>query len=243
MRRRPPVDYKFQQKSKFALLTGNNVYTDLPDSAFQLSDGTWAMPGVPVPELGIWKEWIGSIRVERLGRANLVLFVEEPSDHPQIFDAVHQRLNKELSLLVPMLHLGTGIECADGADLLCGSSENGIPGIRQMSQMPTFYQSKGWQRVAHNQGMARRRPRSARGRRGDGRRHPPIQAGHPRPEYTVQRPEGNRAGSSPSVRPVVGGPRPPGYRQDRKAVCAPLPDLRPRGRRHAHLASGGLRDA
>jgi hypothetical protein len=44
------------------------------------------MPGVPVPDLGVWKEWIGSIRMERLGRANLVLFVEEPSNNPEILD-------------------------------------------------------------------------------------------------------------------------------------------------------------
>jgi hypothetical protein len=70
------VDYEFQRKGKFALLTINNVFTALPDTAFQLSDGTWVMPSVPIPDLGIWKEWIGSIRTERLGRANLVLFVE-----------------------------------------------------------------------------------------------------------------------------------------------------------------------
>jgi hypothetical protein len=37
------------------MLTVNNVYTDLPAAAFQLSDGTWVMPAVPVPDLGIWK--------------------------------------------------------------------------------------------------------------------------------------------------------------------------------------------
>jgi hypothetical protein len=141
------VNYQFQKKSKFALLAVNNVYTEVPDAAFQLSDGTWAMPGVPVPDLGIWKEWIGSIRMERLGRANLVLFVEEPSDNPEILDAVHQRLDKDLSRLFYMLHLRAGIEVEEGADLWCGSSENGVPNIRQMSQMPTFYQSKGWKRA------------------------------------------------------------------------------------------------
>jgi hypothetical protein len=141
------LDYQFQKKSKFALLTVNNVYTDLPPAAFQLSDGTWVMPAVPVPDLGIWKDWIGSIRMERLGRANLVLFVEEPSHNPEIVDEVHQRLDKALSDLFYMLHLRTGIEVAEGADLLCGSSVNGVPGIRQMSQMPAFYQSKGWKRA------------------------------------------------------------------------------------------------
>ena len=147
MRQGPPVTHQFHKNGKFALLTVNNVYTDLPDAVFQLSDGSWVMPGVPVAELGIWKDWIGSIRMERLSSANLVLFVEEPSNNPEILDAVHQRMNKSLSDLFYMLHLRPGIEVELGADLLCGSSENGVPGIRQMSQMPTFYQSKGWQRA------------------------------------------------------------------------------------------------
>jgi len=141
------VDYQFQNKSKFALLTFKNVYTDLPPAAFQLSDGTWVMPDVPIPDLSIWKEWLGSIRMEGLSRANLVLFVEEPSDNPEILDAVHQRLNKVLSDLFYTLHLRTGIECTDGTDLLCGSTENGVPGIRQMTRMPTFHQSKGYRRA------------------------------------------------------------------------------------------------
>src|SRR5580704_15781586 len=99
MKKQPPANYQFQNKSKFALLTVNNVYTDLPTAAaFQLADGIWVMPAVPVPDVGVWKEWIGSIRMERLGRANLVLFVEEPSENPEILDAVHQRLDKDLSL-------------------------------------------------------------------------------------------------------------------------------------------------
>ncbi len=140
------MDYKFQNKGKFALLTVNNVYTDLPPDAFQLSDGFWVMSGVPVPNFGIWKEWIGSIRMERLAKANLVLFVDEPSDNPEIVDAVHQRLGDGLSRLFYLVHLRSGIEC-ESADLLCGSSEQGVPGIRQMSQPPTFYPSKGYRRT------------------------------------------------------------------------------------------------
>ena len=128
------------------MLTLNNVYTDLPAEACQLPNGTWTMPGLPVPDLGIWKEWLGSIRLKRLGGANLVLFVEEPSDNPRSLDNVHQRLTKDLSWLFQMLHLRAGIE-ADSADLLCGSSVNGVPEIRQMSQMPTFYQSTGYTRA------------------------------------------------------------------------------------------------
>src|SRR6266581_8909395 len=91
------VDYQFQNKGKFALLTFNNIYVDLPPAAFRLSDGTWVMPGVPVPDLDIWKEWTGSIRMERLEKANLVLLLGEPSSNPEILDAVHKRLGDDLS--------------------------------------------------------------------------------------------------------------------------------------------------
>jgi hypothetical protein len=147
MKPRQEMNYKFRERSKFALLTVNNVFVDLPSGAFELSDGTLVLPGVPVPDIGIWKDWIGSIRMERLSGANLVLLVEEASDNPEILDAVHQRLDKDLSLLFYMLHLHAGIEVADGADLLCGSARDGIAGIRQMSQMPAFHQSKGWRRA------------------------------------------------------------------------------------------------
>ena len=140
------MDYQFQERSKFALMTVNNVFTDLSTSAFQLCDGTWIMPGMPVPDIGIWKKWLGSIRLERLGRANLVLFVEEPSDNPGILDDVHQRLSGDLRLLFSMLHLRVGIKMKS-ADLLCGSSVNGVPEIRQMSQMPDSYQSQGYMRA------------------------------------------------------------------------------------------------
>ena len=137
------MDYQFQERSKFALMTVNNVFTNLSTSAFQLCDGTWIMPGMPVPDIGSWKKWLGSIRLERLGRANLVLFFEEPSDNPGILDDVHQRLSGDLRLLFSMLHLRVGIEM-ESADLLCGSSVNGVPEIRQMCQMPDFHQSQGY---------------------------------------------------------------------------------------------------
>jgi hypothetical protein len=139
--------HPFQTKSKFAMLTVNNVYTDLPAAAFQLSDGTWVMPAVPVSDLGIWKDWIGSIRMERLGRAIWFSLSKSRRLAPEIVDEVHQRLDKALSDLFYMLHLRTGIEVAEGADLLCGSSIDGVPGIRQMSHMPAFHQSKGWKRA------------------------------------------------------------------------------------------------
>src|SRR4030095_823526 len=97
------MNFQFRNKSKFALLTFNNIYAKLNPESFRLSDGTWVMSRVPVRDLGIWKEWIGSIRMERLKEANLILFLEEPSDNPEVLDAVHQRLNDDLSRLFLLL--------------------------------------------------------------------------------------------------------------------------------------------
>ena len=124
------------------MLALDGICSELPDAEFQLSDGTWVMPRVPaVADLGIWKEWIGSIRAGSLERANLVLLVEEESDNPLILDEVHNRLRDSLGQLFYFLHFRQGIECsgANEADLLCGSCANGGPIIRQMNKLPAFY--------------------------------------------------------------------------------------------------------
>ena len=140
------MDYRFLDNSKFALLAVNNAFADLPDAPFKLSDGTSILPGMPsTNQLSVWKGWLGSIRLERLERAELVILVEERSDRPGILDDVDQRLSRDLGLLFYMLHLMDGIEIStdDGADLLNGSTVNGAPDVRQVDQMPIFHRSKG----------------------------------------------------------------------------------------------------
>ena len=188
MRKIPSIDYSFQNQSKFALLTVNNVYTDLPPAAFQLSNGTKVMPTVPVPDLGIWKQCIGSMRMERLGRANLVLFVEEPSDNPEILDDVHKRLKPVTCAACSICCTSSEAASSARTEPICYCSsapENGVPGIRQMSQMPTFYQSKGWQRAPVTAGGWKMASLSSRRPHGHGRRQNPVQTGHSRSQHAV----------------------------------------------------------
>ena len=144
------MPHRFQENSHFCLLTFNNAYTDLPNEPFQLSDGTWILHGVPVTEdLVTWGKWLGSIRLNRLRSANLVLLVEEPSEFPQVLGAVHQRISNDIGLLYHMLHPRVGIDISDdeGADRLGGSSVNGMPDIRRVEQMPKFYRTQGCPRA------------------------------------------------------------------------------------------------
>lgn len=147
--------FEFRVNGKFAMLAFDGIYSDLPDAEFQLSDGTWVMPRVPgVADLGIWKEWIGSIRAGSLERANLVLLAQVESDKPLVLDEIHHRLRDGLGQLFYFLHFRQGIECsgANEPDLLCGSSANGRPIIRQMNKLPAFYQSRGYTRAPITKG-------------------------------------------------------------------------------------------
>lgn len=81
----------------------------------------------------------------RLKKANLVLFVEEPSDNPNILDADHTYLQGFLTRMLRLMHLRSGLEY-NSIDLLIGSSIEGIPEIRSMGEHPRFYPSNGYQR-------------------------------------------------------------------------------------------------
>lgn len=119
------MDYRFLDNTKFALLAINKALTDLPDTPFQISGGTSIFPGMPsTNHLSVWKEWLGSIRLERLDRAELVILVKERSGRLGILNDVDQRLSRDLGLLFCMLHQMDGIEIStdDGADLLNGST-------------------------------------------------------------------------------------------------------------------------
>jgi hypothetical protein len=140
--------FQFKRNCKFALFVLDGVYSSLPDSEFQLLDGTWVMPRVPsVADLDLWTKWVGTIRMEALQRANLVLLAEEESSNPILLDETHHRLNLRLCQLFYYLHLRQGIEYGGEADVISGSCREGNPIIRQMNKLPTFHQSKGYTRA------------------------------------------------------------------------------------------------
>ncbi|MXY70329.1 MAG: hypothetical protein F4Y47_17505 [Acidobacteriia bacterium] len=137
--------HPFQENSLFALIAVSDAYTDLPEGHFQLSDGTWILPHIPVADNhGIWEEWLGSIRLKHLTEANLVLLVEKPSDTPHFFGDEYLRLSHHLGRLFYLLHLGFGIDVSeDAADRLTGFSVNGAPDIKSVEYMPRFYRTQG----------------------------------------------------------------------------------------------------
>ena len=101
--------------SKFALLAISNVHSTLPGQGVQLPDGTSVLPGIPTKHLGVWREWIGTIRVRRLEAANVVLLIDTNSADPSTLDAEHMRLGDHLSRILYLTQL-SGVLEYDGAD-------------------------------------------------------------------------------------------------------------------------------
>ena len=143
------AEFPLAEPGKFALVAVNNVYTELPadeDCKHKLSDGTWICAQVPLIIDPHWKEWIGKIRLEQLEKSNLIMIVSEVSANPQSLDEVHEKLNKRLSQTFSLLQLSGVLEYG-GAYLLCGSFFNGRSNIRQMSELPFFYPTRGYSRT------------------------------------------------------------------------------------------------
>jgi hypothetical protein len=146
---REMADFQFGGQEKLALVAIENAYTDFPDDKEykrQLADGTWICGRVPVTIDTHWKEWIGTIHLERFENSNLVMIASEGSVNPQLLDEHHQKLKKRLSQTFSLLQL-SGVLEYDGANLLCGSFFDGKSEIRQISEFPFFYQTRGYSRT------------------------------------------------------------------------------------------------
>jgi hypothetical protein len=130
---------------KFALLAIESVRSGIGSrAATVLSDGTRVLTGLqPVLDSQpMWKDWLGSLRVERLREANIVLIHSKRSSNPEIFDEHHLLLDNHLTKVFYILRLALVIEHC-GADMLLGSFLRGEAHIRQVSEVPGFRPTRG----------------------------------------------------------------------------------------------------
>jgi hypothetical protein len=130
--------FGFHEGEKFGVLAIESVYSTIPeDAAVQLSDGTWVHTHLPLEIGSHWREWIGTLRLEKLQNSNVILFRSESSTNPQILDGQHQQLGRHLSVIFHTLQLSGGLEY-EGARLLLGSFYDGDSQVRQMSELELF---------------------------------------------------------------------------------------------------------
>jgi hypothetical protein len=130
---------------KFALLAIKSVRSRIDSKgATVLTNGTRVFTGLrPVFDAQPnWREWLGSLRVDRLRAANVVLIHSEPSSNPKILDDRHLLLKKHLTKVFNILRLALVIEY-HGADMLLGSFLCGEAQIRRVSEVPGFRPTRG----------------------------------------------------------------------------------------------------
>lgn len=137
--------FPVKEGEKFALLAVTGVRSTIPaGNPVTLPDGTWVLTKVPGVLQGQprWGEWLGSLRVGRLAKANLVLIRAEGSLKPEILDEEHVRLDNYLTKIFYILRLAVVLEYS-GADILVGSLIRSEAQIRQVSEVPGFRPTRG----------------------------------------------------------------------------------------------------
>lgn len=131
---------------KFAMLMIENVYAEVPEQDHQLSDGTWVLNRVPVEIETHWVKWIGTLRADKMTRANLVLLRALTSKNPTLAGDEEQiSLTEHLVKLFSMLQLDDVPEYAE-AEIAGGAVLEDGTNIRHMGKLPEFRHTKGYVR-------------------------------------------------------------------------------------------------
>jgi hypothetical protein len=110
--------FKIASGEKYAImaLPGCWIADDLPEE-LQLADGLWASRRLPIKVDEHWKDWLGSLMIERLEETGLFLLTSSPSVSPAILDGE----NRDLQDRVWRLYWGL---------LLCGFMRTGDKPLR-----------------------------------------------------------------------------------------------------------------
>jgi len=129
--------FSFTDNEKFSLIAVDDCFSDVEEEV-ELPDGTWVLPKMPADLGDTWAKWIGTIRLEKLTDANLILVRRITSEKPEILDGEHMELYQQVFDIWNVLQLSGIVYYAD-ASALQGSFENGQANIRQMVHLDQFY--------------------------------------------------------------------------------------------------------
>jgi hypothetical protein len=128
---------------KFALLALSARHVDLPANGVDIGDGTVASGGHSLVMPPLWQDWLGSLAVERIGSASLVLTVTAPTTRPDVLDHENQQLQQQLEAIRAGLMIAThGLDVAE-AQLLTGVRHRGEVDIRSSSTLARTFSIAG----------------------------------------------------------------------------------------------------
>ena len=95
--------------------------------------GLWAWTDQTLDLPAHWREWLGSIRADRIKNCNLVLLSKFPSQTPEVLDAENRLLQQRVLGFYQGLLLASASTPAHPPFMLTGSRYDGEIGVRQES--------------------------------------------------------------------------------------------------------------
>lgn len=131
--------FELNKGEKFSCIALQNVSTaNLLLSPLELTDGLWVSTTAPFNIDSTWREWIGKIRSDEIGRANLFLCAIQSSSKPAILDDENQKLTKLVKFLFHGILL-QGIPHFDRGWTFTGANVSSGLEIRSMGELDTYY--------------------------------------------------------------------------------------------------------
>ena len=137
--------FGLNEGEKFAFLLLSNVYVDFPDGLpARLSDGTWVFDKYPTSADTYWEKLLGTLRLQEIQEANLVLARSRTAD-PHQLTIDDYKLGQSLADVHAFLQLGGVVE-HKAASLVVGSMTSGAAFVRQVSGIEKYRTTRGYSR-------------------------------------------------------------------------------------------------
>lgn len=134
------VDIPTGHKFAFVALDNAGVAREM-QGEIQLGPGICIAFGAPLDLQDHWREWLGSLQVEQLGRSNLTILATAASNNVRILDAENQSLRERALSVFYALSL-VDVYYQDGGLIVGGANVDGEISIRQVSKLEPFYLPK-----------------------------------------------------------------------------------------------------
>src|ERR1700730_10038432 len=132
-----PVGHKFS----CVALANAGVSRELRTS-IDVGDGLWILFEPPFEFNAHWREWLGTVRVEYLSKANLVILAHHASANAAIMDSENEALTRKCFSLLYALFVAEVFHY-DGGLILSGANVDGTVNVRHVSNLETFYRPNG----------------------------------------------------------------------------------------------------
>lgn len=131
------MDFNLREGEKFACVAFANVGIEpelLEQVPLDLGDGVWVLDRPHFDFPAYWREWIGSIKADRVSDSNLFLLKKKESKTADVLDHENQELIKEVEAVFYGIAL-QGMPQHEAAYRLTGAVSGGKASLRQFTEI------------------------------------------------------------------------------------------------------------